>query len=71
MSDERRWSVIPRSRPLCLLWIVVGALVLTRTIWRMSDSASPGILEIVAAVLAGLLVLTSLIGLFVPRLRER
>ena len=72
MPAERRWSLIPRSRAQCVIWAVIGALLLGRTIWVMvTDSGSGGILNVVSAVLAVVVVVTSLLGLIVPRLRER
>jgi hypothetical protein len=71
MREERRWSLIPRSRAQCLVWGVVGVLLLARTIWTMTDGTGYGVLDIVAAVLAGVVIICSVLGLVVPRLRER
>ena len=70
MSEQRRWSMIPQSRALCLLWLLVGAALVTRVVIKLvSADGNIGAFDIISIVCAGIVVVCSAIGLASPRLR--
>ena len=71
MQAGRRWSFIPQTKALCVIWIVVGALLLSRPIWKLADTGTVGVFDVIAAIAAAALIVCSVVGLVSPRLRGR
>ena len=72
MSQKTRFRFIPATRNNCLLFLLVGVLLLASDIWQLStqDVRVP-VFTIIAAVAAVALIVLAVIGLAVPRLRGR
>lgn len=72
MSQRTRFRFIPATRNNCLLFLLVGVLLLASDIWQLStqDARFP-VFTIIAAVAAVALIVLAVLGLAVPRLRGR
>ncbi|MGW4485069.1 hypothetical protein ACWEOE_14655 [Amycolatopsis sp. NPDC004368] len=72
MPAGTRWHVVPRTAGLCVLWLVVGlALAVQAVVVLNTGSVGEPALEVVVAVLGGVLAIASIAGLVSPRLRGR
>jgi hypothetical protein len=70
VSTNNNWRVVPRNATMCWIFLVVGALLLANSVWRMSVDGV-AILSVVGGVLAALLMVASVIGLVSPEKRGR
>jgi hypothetical protein len=72
MAESTRWHVIPKTKPLCYLGLVVGILLFVPAVWTLNtESVRVPALEVAVAVIAVILAACSIIGLVSPRLRGR
>ncbi|GHF37502.1 type VI protein secretion system component VasK [Amycolatopsis bartoniae] len=72
MSERTRFRFVPATRNSCLLFLLVGVLLLASDIWQLStQDARVPVFTIIAAVAAVALIVLAVVGLAVPRLRGR
>ncbi|WP_326837458.1 hypothetical protein VSH64_21635 [Amycolatopsis rhabdoformis] len=72
MTDNRRWTVIPRTAALCWLSMGAGALLLgSSVVTLLTNDARVPVLEIVVSLAGLALIVFAVLGLVKPHLRGR
>lgn len=71
-AESRRWKFVPRTRALCVLYLILGLAIAGQAIvFVLTGSPRVPALELVAAVVGVLLAVAAAAGLVSPRLRRR
>lgn len=71
-TESSRWRFVPRSRALCIFYLILGLVISGQAIVTfLTGSPRMPALEFVAAFVGALLAVVAVVGLIFPRLRRR